>query len=294
MPLPRLSRLFRDAAKNLSAGASPVARVPVTPSAVFNFRVLCVSGFGSPARFVRPGRSCGMSRWILSGQTPNPTFSVEKTHGALSPPQQTNQGGPRGTPFASEVFATDHGSQVAGHRSPVAGLLRLRRVRRRQGPTGQRDESATGTQSTEMRRRHPGRIFGMFFFSAASASLRCNPSMPRKMKKYRLTPLERTLTRKRAVKSFRIHSYEIIGLKLPWNDILTKNTGGEGRVKKHSGEPRYPATLKLSTVGWFSCLLLPVVPTLPCFSRFLLAFNHRARLFGDFLRVLCACGTVQW
>jgi len=88
MRLPRLSRLFPDAAKNLCAAQSPVARVPVTPSAVFDFRVLCVSGFGSPARFVRSGRSCGMSRWIPSGRKPATTFSVGKTRGALSLPQQ--------------------------------------------------------------------------------------------------------------------------------------------------------------------------------------------------------------
>ena len=43
-----------------------------------------------------------------------------------------------------------------------------------------------------------------------------------------VTPLEYALTQKCASKSFGIHSYKIIGLKLPWNDILTKNTGGEG------------------------------------------------------------------
>ncbi len=41
-----------------------------------------------------------------------------------------------------------------------------------------------------------------------------------------LTPLECALTQKRTAKSFRIHSYKIKGLKLPWNDILTKNAGG--------------------------------------------------------------------
>src|SRR5712692_1668858 len=57
--------------KNPCADESPVVRVPVTPSGVFDFRVLCVSGFCSPARFVRPGRSCGMSGWIPSRRRPD-------------------------------------------------------------------------------------------------------------------------------------------------------------------------------------------------------------------------------
>jgi hypothetical protein len=40
-----------------------------------------------------------------------------------------------------------------------------------------------------------------------------------------LTPLELTLTRKRARNSFRIHSYKIIGLKLPWNHTVAKIPG---------------------------------------------------------------------
>ncbi len=43
------------------------------------------------------------------------------TRGPFSAPA-TNQGGPRGTPFVSEVFVTDHGSQVAGHRSLYKSL----------------------------------------------------------------------------------------------------------------------------------------------------------------------------
>jgi len=39
----------------------------------------------------------------------------EDARGPFSAPA-THQGGPRGTPFVSEVFVTDHGSQVAGHR----------------------------------------------------------------------------------------------------------------------------------------------------------------------------------
>ncbi len=41
-----------------------------------------------------------------------------------------------------------------------------------------------------------------------------------------ISPLECTVTKKCACKSFRIHSYKIIGLKLPWNDTLTKIRGG--------------------------------------------------------------------
>ncbi len=54
--------------------------------------------------------------------------------------------------------------------------------------------------------------------------------MALKMKKSPPSPLECTLTRKCVAKSFGIHSYKIIGLNLPWNHILTKNTGWEGGV----------------------------------------------------------------
>ncbi len=45
---------------------------------------------------------------------------------------------------------------------------------------------------------------------------------------FSLSPLESALTKNRACKSFRIHSYKFIGLKVPWNDTLTKNTGVGG------------------------------------------------------------------
>ncbi len=95
MPLPRLSRLFRDAAKSLCAGPSPVARVPVTPSGVFVFRVLCV-----------------------------PTFSVGKTRGALSPPRQPITVG-RGAQLSCRRFS----SRITGHRSRVTGRLSQASVR---------------------------------------------------------------------------------------------------------------------------------------------------------------------
>src|SRR5712692_7371858 len=153
MPLPKLSRLFRDAAKNLSATASPVARVPVTLSGVFDSRVSCVSAFGSPARSVRPGRSCGMSRWAPLGPSPD-----------LELP-------------------------VAG-RPPHSRLSLL-------APT-----SRLSTLDCQLLTLWP------LLFS--------------------LSPLQSALTQKRTAKSFRIHSYKFIGLKVPWNDTLTKNTGGGG------------------------------------------------------------------
>ncbi len=58
-----------------------------------------------------------------------------------------------------------------------------------------------------------------------------------------LTSLDCTLTKKCASKFFRIHSYKIIGLKLPWNHTLTKNTGWGG----------YPS-FQFST---FDCRLVP-------------------------------------
>ncbi len=50
--------------------------------------------------------------------------------------------------------------------------------------------------------------------------------MALRMRKYRASPLESTLTRKCVAKSFRIHSYKFKGLKLPWNDTVTKIPGG--------------------------------------------------------------------
>src|SRR5712692_8561767 len=44
----------------------------------------------------------------------------------------------------------------------------------------------------------------------------------------RVSRLEYALTKKRRRNSFRIHSYKFIGLKVPWNDIVTKNTGWGG------------------------------------------------------------------
>src|SRR5712692_11157184 len=118
MPLLRLSRLYQDTAKNLCAGASPVARVPATPSGAYDLLFSGVSAFGRPARFVRPGRSCGMSRGAPSGRKPDPTFSVGKTRGALSPPQQPIKAG-QGAHLSSRRFSsriTAHTSRVTGRR----------------------------------------------------------------------------------------------------------------------------------------------------------------------------------
>jgi hypothetical protein len=109
----------RDQHIRMCAGAC----VPATVSAVFDFRVLCVSGFGSPARFVRPGRSCGMSRGGPSGLKPDPTFSVGKTHGALSPPRQPIRAG-RGAHLSSRRFLSrsmSHRSRVTSRRSRAPG-----------------------------------------------------------------------------------------------------------------------------------------------------------------------------
>src|SRR5712692_1977787 len=61
---------------------------------------------------------------------------------------------------------------------------------------------------------------------------RCKFPMALKMKKSLATPLECTLTRKGARKSFGIHSYKFKGLKLPWNDTVTKNAGWVGAPQK--------------------------------------------------------------
>ncbi len=123
MPLPRLSRLLADATKNLCAVESPVARVPVTPSAICASRKGLRDGIRTPARLLRPARSCGMSRGAPSGRKPAPTFSAGKTCGALSPPQQPIRPG-RGAHVSSRRFSsriTGHRSRVTGRRSRAAG-----------------------------------------------------------------------------------------------------------------------------------------------------------------------------
>ncbi len=47
-----------------------------------------------------------------------------------------------------------------------------------------------------------------------------------------LSPLECTLAKKCVCKSFGMHSYKIIGLKVLWNEHLQKNTGGGGVPQK--------------------------------------------------------------
>ncbi len=81
-----------------------------------------------------------------------------------------------------------------------------------------------------MRRRHSARVPGMFFPSPAGLCALCGEilEMALRMRKYRASPLESALTRKCVAKSFRIPSYKFKGLKLPWNDTVTKIPGGEG------------------------------------------------------------------
>src|SRR5712692_7892469 len=200
MPLPTLSRLFRDAAKNLCAGASPVARVPVPPSAVFDSRVSCVSGFWSPARFVRPGRSCGMSRWAPSGRKPDPTFSVGKTRGALSPPQQP----------------------ISALQPPVSNLQPL------EPPVTGRRSRAAGRPSLFALSAAEGHArFSILAPTSRLSTFDCQlPTVWRLF--FSLSALQSALAQKRVRKSFRIHSYKFIGLKLPWNQTLTKITGVGG------------------------------------------------------------------
>ncbi len=77
----------------------------------------------------------------------------EDARGPFSAPP-TNQRGPRGTRFVSEVFVTDHGSQVAGRRSPVAGRSayaefaegRGRQDRRMNRPRGHRAPRCSSSQ----------------------------------------------------------------------------------------------------------------------------------------------------
>ncbi len=58
MSLPTVSLLFGDGMKSPCADESPVARVPVTPSRVFDFRVLCVCGSWSPVSGWIGDRTC--------------------------------------------------------------------------------------------------------------------------------------------------------------------------------------------------------------------------------------------
>src|SRR5712692_4592844 len=69
------------------------------------------------------------------------------------------------------------------------------------------------------------------------------------MKKSPTTPLECAVTQKRACNSFRIHSYKFIGLKLPWNDTLTKNRGCGGVPQKWKREENSAKDLLPSSLG---------------------------------------------
>ncbi len=228
MPLPRLSPLFRDPTKNLGAGACPVARVPVTASGVFDFRVLCVSAFG-----------------------PNPSHRGTGVQSSdLQPPQLF-------PPLQPPVSNSGFGSPV----------------------------DSPGVQRPDLQPLEP------------------------------TSPLQCAVAQKRACKSFAIRTYKSLDLKSPGMNTYKKYGGGgplrslqtldlvrifhcEGGTsyksldlkcpemntyKKHRGDPS--STSSTSSTSCASCT---------SFTCLLLAFNHRARLLGDFLRVLCACGTVQW
>ncbi len=89
--------------------------------------------------------------------------------------------------------------------------------------------------------------------------LRCKFPMALKIKKSPLTPLERTLTRKCVAKSFAIHCYKFKGLKLPWNDTLTKNRGVGGSLRSGNrgkfGEELVPSIIRRSKFGLFTSKL---------------------------------------
>ncbi len=107
---------------------------------------------------------------------------------------------------------------ASGRRSPATGRCLPGRVSPVAGRGGRQDKG----MNRPRRHRAPT-------CSSSLRSLRlCGVIliMALKMKKSPPSPLECILTRKCARKSCGCHSYRFKGLKLPWNDILTKNTGG--------------------------------------------------------------------
>ena len=67
--------------------------------------------------------------------------------------------------------------------------------------------------------------------------------------------LQYSLAKKRARKPFGIHSYKIIGLKVPWNEHLQKIGGGDRRVSHpahhqvgapHGKLGQYPGAISLA------------------------------------------------
>ena len=203
MPLLRLSRLYQDTAKNLCAGASPVARVPATPSGAYDLLFSGVSAFGRPARFVRPGRSCGMSRGAPSGRKPDPTFSVGKTRGALSPPQQPISAlqPPVSNLQPLEPPVTGRRSRAAGRPSPYARFSML-------APTSWLSTLELSTFDCQLPMASQLLTVWRLFFS--------------------LSPLQSALTQKCGCKSFAIRSYKSLDLKSPGMTLLQKIPGVGG------------------------------------------------------------------
>ncbi len=149
-------------------------------------------------------------------------------------------------------LVTDRGSPVTGHRLLLAGR--------------------GGQQDRGMNRPRTHKATELFFFSAVSASLRCKFPTALKMKKSPATPLECTLTENAPAKSFGIHSYKFIGLKVPWNEHLQKIPGGGGGWRRRIFSP--PPSHHLGAPNAFVALphLLPPLPsTKP--SRAALAYH---------------------
>ncbi len=96
-------------------------RITCSPRPRNPVRRLRLALFGS-VRFRASGAVCAsrsllrdVPRGPIGTKTGPDVLCREDARGPFSAPA-ANQGGPRGTPFVSEVFVTDHGSQVAGHR----------------------------------------------------------------------------------------------------------------------------------------------------------------------------------
>ncbi len=160
-----------------------------------------------------------LSRWAPSGRKPDPTFSVGKTRGALSPPQQpisalqppvsnSGFGSPVDSPGVQrpdlqplEPPVTGRRSWAAGRPSPYARFSML-------APTSWLSTLELSTFDCQLPMASQLLTVWRLFFS--------------------LSPLQSALTQKCGCKSFAIRSYKSLDLKSPGMTLLQKIPGVGG------------------------------------------------------------------
>src|SRR5712692_3420788 len=166
---------------------------------------------------MRPWKACGFE---LS--TPD-RFAPMSTHSSVSP-----------LGFWSPVVrhrSLPSWPRVIGHRSRPAGRPSLFALSEAEGHSPRLARSTSfQLRFWESGRLHRSPNTGPLASNSGFGSPVDSPGVQRPdlQPQERLSPLQSALTKIRACKSFRIHSYKFIGLKVPWNETLTKNTGGGG------------------------------------------------------------------